>query len=164
MLDNIKVENYERSLFMIKPDSYIYKKQILEELIKSDFQLEYVKEVILNKEFLAQLYSSETDEIIKMLNIEYFSGKLATIGIAAGKNAKERLLKKCGEIYDPNMCDKDTIRYKYSGIRKPIILNGYPFYINAIHRSLPQDSEKEIEIYMTEYILKNRESGAFDGR
>ena len=26
------------------------------ELIKSDFQLEYVKDVILNKEFLAQLY------------------------------------------------------------------------------------------------------------
>lgn len=164
MLDNLKVKNYEKSLFMIKPDSYKYKEEILNELRNNDFELQYVRDVILCKEFLEQLYHSVDDEMVKLMNIEYFFGKVTTIGIVSGEKAKERLFKVCGEEYAPDMCNKDSIRYKYSTIRKPILLNGREFYINAIHRSLPQDSDKEIELYMNEYIRKEREREYLDGR
>lgn len=164
MLDNLRVNNYERSLFMIKPDSYKYKEEILNDLRTNNFELQYVQDVILNKTFLEQLYNFEEDEIIKLMNIEYFLGKIATIGIVSGEKAKERLFKICGQGYAPDMCDKDTIRYKYSTIRKPILFRGCPFYINAIHRSLPQDSEREIKLYMKEYVIKNKERECFDGR
>ena len=155
MLDDLKLNNFERSLFIIKPDAYKYKNEILNELKKNNFELQYIKDVILNKEFLEKLYNTEGDELINSLNVEYFSGKIATIGVAAGKNCKEKLLEICGDKYIPDMCEKSSIRYKYSTIRKPIVLHGNEFYINAIHRSLPQDAEKEIELYMNEYIRNN---------
>lgn len=152
MLDDLKLSNFERSLFIIKPDAYKYKNEILDELRKNNFELQYIRDVILNKEFLDKLYSAEDDEVVNLMNVEYFLGKTATIGIAAGEDCKARLFKICGDTYIPDMCDKNSIRYKYSTVRKPILLNGCEFYINAIHRSLPQDAEKEIEIYMNEYI------------
>ena len=157
MLDNLKVNNYERSLFMIKPDSYIYKEKILQYLRKKNFELQYVKDVILTSDFLEGLYGSEENEIIRSMNIKYFSRKLATVGIVAGEDAKERLFELCGTGYIPDKCGKETIRYKYSTLRKPILINGHEFYVNAIHRSLPQDSEREIELYMNEYVRKKQE-------
>ena len=159
MLDNLKLGNFERSLFIIKPDAYKYKNEILNELRKNNFELQYIRDVILNKEFLEKLYSAEGDEIVNLMNVEYFLGKTATIGIAAGENCKTRLFKICGDKYIPDMCDKSSIRYKYSTVRKPILLHGHEFYINAIHRSLPQDAENEIELYMNEYIRNSRREG-----
>lgn len=152
MLDNVKSKNFERSLFMIKPNSYKYKNQIIQELKDNKFELQYIRDVTLSKNFLLKLYSDLDNEFVNLMNIEYFSGKLATIGIADGINCKERLFQICGESYKPDLCNKKSIRYKYSSIREPIDIHGHEFYINAIHRSLPQDAEKEIEIYMDEYI------------
>lgn len=152
MLDSLKLTNFERSLFIIKPDAYKYKNEILDELRNNNFELQYIKDVILNEDFLNKLYSAENDEFTNLMNVEYFSGKTATIGIAAGEDCKVRLFKICGDTYIPDKCDKNSIRYKYSEIREPILLHGCEFYINAIHRSLPQDAEKEIELYMNEYI------------
>ncbi|MCI8411233.1 MAG: nucleoside-diphosphate kinase [Clostridia bacterium] len=155
MLDSLKLGDFERSLFMIKPDSYKYKNEILNELRDNNFELQYIRDVILSKNFLGKLYSAQDDEIVNLMNVEYFLGKTATIGIAAGESCKERLFELCGDKYAPDMCDKNSIRYKYSTIRKPILLHGHEFYINAIHRSLPQDAENEIELYMNEYIRNN---------
>ena len=52
MLDSLKFKKFERSLFMIKPDSYKYKNEILNELRKNNFELQYVRDVILSKKFL----------------------------------------------------------------------------------------------------------------
>lgn len=152
MLDNLKSKNFERSLFIIKPNSYKYKDQIIQELKDNKFELQYIKDVTLSKNFLSRLYNDLDDKFVNLMNIEYFSGKIATIGIAAGINCKERLFKICGESYKPDLCNKNSIRYKYSSIREPINIHGHEFYINAIHRSLPQDAEREIELYMDEYI------------
>lgn len=152
MLDNLKSKNFERSLFIIKPNSYKYKNQIIQELKDNEFELQYIRDVTLSKKFLSKLYSDLDDTFVNLMNIEYFSGKMATIGIAAGINCKERLFQICGESYKPDLCNKNSIRYKYSSIREPINIHGHEFYINAIHRSLPQDAEREIELYMDEYI------------
>jgi len=164
MLDNLKLRNFERSLFIIKPDAYKYKNEILDELRKNNFEMQYIRDVILNKEFLNKLYNAEGDEVVNLMNVEYFVGKTATIGIAAGEDCKSRLFKICGDTYIPDMCDKNSIRYKYSTVRKPILLNGCEFYINAIHRSLPQDAEKEIELYMNEYIRNSIREVEYDER
>lgn len=164
LLDSLKLKKFERSLFMIKPDSYKYKNEILNELRKNNFELQYVRDVILSKKFLEKLYSNEDDDIVNLLNVEYFLNKTATIGIASGENCKKRLFEVCGETYIPDMCDKNSIRYKYSTIREPISLHGYEFYINAIHRSLPKDAENEIELYMEEYIRNNVKEEDFGER
>lgn len=163
MLDNIKAQEQERSLFIIKPDSYMYKTEILKEL-RQHFELQYVRDVILNEEFLAQLYDDEADENINLMNVVYFKGKIATIGIAQGENCQKRLFELCGDSYDPNMCHKTTIRYKYSTKKTPIIVNGGTFYLNAIHRSLPEEAEKEIELYMKTYIRNRQERMEKDER
>ena len=162
--DNINQKKFEKSLFIIKPDSYKYKNEILNELRNNNFELQYVKDVILSKIFLEELYSSKDDEIVNRMNVEYLSGKEATIGIAAGEECRTRLFKVCGEKYAPDMCDKNSIRYKYSTIRKPILLHGHDFYINAIHRSLPQDADREIELYIKLYINRDIEKRDIDER
>ncbi len=68
MLDSLKLKKFERSLFMIKPDSYKYKNEILNELRKNNFELQYVRDVILSKNFLEKLYSTEDDDIVNLLN------------------------------------------------------------------------------------------------
>lgn len=156
MLDNLKAENYERSLFMIKPDSHKYKEEILDDLRANNFKLECVNDVILTKRFIEKLYGLEEDKFIQYINIKYLLGKTATIGIALGEDCKKRLFEVCGDTYDPDRCSKDSIRYKYSTVRKPILIYGHKFYINAIHRSSPQDAENEIRLYMNEYIEKSR--------
>ena len=52
VIDNLKPENFERSLFIIKQDAYKYKNEILDELKKNNFELQYIRDVILSKEFL----------------------------------------------------------------------------------------------------------------
>lgn len=157
MLDNLVVDGYEKSLFVIKPDSFQYKNEILGELRNSGLELQYVRDVILKKEFLEKLYGNEKDEFIKLMNVAYLSGKKSTIGIVLGRESRNKLVKICGHKYIPDLCDKDTIRYKYSTKREPLDIRGYKFYINAIHRSMPEDAEREIEIYMEEYIRKTNE-------
>ena len=120
MLDNLKVNNFERSLFIIKPDSYQYKNEILKDLTGNGFELQNVRDVVLNREFLSKIYNEEEDALVNKMNIEYLAGKMATIGVVMAEKGKERLFKICGESYIPDMCEPNSIRYKYSTIRTPI--------------------------------------------
>ena len=150
MIDNLKLKNYENSLFIIKPDAYPYREQILEALL-SKFRLVELDDVVLTERFLSELYQNEKT-IFRNMNIQYMKDKKATIGIVGGESCKKRLFEFCGEDFRPELCKPDTIRRKFNICPNPINLDGNPFYINAIHRASPEDAEKEIQLYKREYV------------
>lgn len=150
MIDNIRVSNYENSLFMIKPDAYKYRNEIIKELLKQ-FKLVELEDVILTEHFLSELYQSEKTEFRDM-NVEYMKNRQATIGIVSGADCKKKLFEVCGTDFRAEKCKANTIRYRFNVCQEPIMINGHEFYINSIHRASPEDADKEIRLYRQEYI------------
>lgn len=152
-MENNQKDLYEESFFIIKPCGMQYEREILEEL-KKHFNVRMVNHITLTKDFLEKIYRKE-ESIFKKMNICYLCDKEAILGIVGGEEARTKLMEVCGYDYKPEFCDKTSIRYKYSDIRKPIEIHGRPFYINAIHRSQPEDAEEDIQIYINE-VMKNK--------
>lgn len=147
---------YEESFFMIKPCGLKYQDEILEQL-RANFNVKMVNQMILTKEFLEKIYRQE-ESVFRKMNICYLCDKKAILGVVGGIDARKRLMEVCGYDFRPECCDESSIRYKYSDIRVPIEIHGRPFYINAIHRSQPEDAEEDIKIYTNE-IIRSKENG-----
>lgn len=139
----------EYSLFMIKPIAYEHKKEILD-FISKELKIESTRDILLNKEFLEKLYKNEKDPF-KKINTLYLSNGMACIGVVSGENAKTKLVEICGEHFIPEKCDPNSIRYKYR-TNKIIRLDGQIFYINAIHKSTPEEADDEVKLYINEFI------------
>lgn len=55
-----------------------------------------------------------------------------------------KLLNLCGHEYNPSKCNSESLRYRFIKIRVPIFIDGILYYVNAIHRSMPEDAEKRL--------------------
>lgn len=150
--DKMKIRE-EFSFFMIKPYAYSHKEEIID-ILKTKLNIVSMREVTIAQDFLEKLYQDE-EEIIKKMNIAYLKDKKVVMGIASGENAKKELVMLSGSDFRPQMCEKESIRYLYSK-KEPIEICGIDFYINAIHRAMPEDAEKEVNLYWEEIILKEK--------
>ena len=145
----------EYSLFMIKPMAYEHKREILD-FISKELKIESTRDVLLSKDFLNKLYKNENDKF-KRINTLYLAGKMACIGVVSGENAKTKLVEICGEHFIPEKCNPNSIRYKYRN-NKVAKIDGEIFYVNAIHKSTPEEADEEVKLYIDEFIKpRNRE-------
>lgn len=142
----------EYSLFMIKPCAYQKKEEILE-ILEGNLKVLFTKDIILDKAFLSKLYRSEKNEVYKKINENYLNGKKALIGIVAGENAVSDLIKVCGNKPLGSECDKNTIRYKYAPKKEILHFENSPvFYVNAIHKSSPEEAIEQVEVFIKEIL------------
>lgn len=146
----------EYSLFMIKPIAYEHKQEILD-IIKKKLQIVSTADVCLSEEFLNKLYASETDEEFRKINSRCLANKKACIGVVRGENAKTKLVEICGDKPIGEECDKESIRYIYR-TNKRINISGRDFYLNAIHKSSPEDADYEVALYIREILGKDLKS------
>ena len=142
----------EYSLFMIKPCAYKEKKDILN-ILNQRLNIIFIKDIILNEQFLDKLYGNEQNEIYKKINTEYLKGKPACIGIVSGKNAINDLIEVCGSKPLGSMCDKDSIRYRYAPKEEIIHLKkDQVFFVNAIHKASPEEALEQVCLFITEFF------------
>lgn len=141
----------EYSLFMIKPCAYEKKNEILE-IISKNLNVLFTRDIVLNENFLNKLYKNEKNLRFKKINTEQLNNGNACIGIVSGKNAIRDLIKICGDKPLGSMCDKETIRYKFSPKNDILNIENALFFRNAIHKSDEDDAIEDVLFFITEFL------------
>lgn len=141
----------EYSLFMIKPCAFQKKAEILE-IISKKLNILFAKDIILDEKFLNKLYRNEKNVNFKKINIAQLKNGNACIGIVAGTNAMEDLIQICGDKPLGSMCDRETIRYKFSPKNDTLNIENTIFFRNAIHKSDVEEALDDVVLFITEFL------------
>lgn len=141
----------EYSLFMIKPCAYKQKKEILD-IISKKLNIIFTKDIVLDEKFLNKLYRNEKNIKYRGINTQQLKGGNACIGIVSGEHAVKDLITICGDKPLGKMCDKDSIRYKFSPQNDIINIGDKIFFANAIHKSDPEEALDDVILFITEFL------------
>lgn len=143
----------EYSLFMIKPCAYEKKEEILE-IISRKLNIVFTRDITLDEEFLNKLYRNEKNIKFKKINTEQLKNGTACIGIVSGQNAINDLIEVCGDKPLGSMCDKETIRYKFSPENDVLNVGNEVFFRNAIHKSDAEEAFDDVILFIKEFVQK----------
>jgi nucleoside diphosphate kinase len=140
------------SFFVIKPDGYPHRLQILGMIQEANLYPTEMKIRKTKNSMIRLLYPEADRKKLTIRRQQYLNsdGELGTIllGIVLGENALEKLKEITGESIDPAKCKPGTIRCEF-GIHQPIItIHNDIIYRNAIHRP----KTKEELAYMLEFF------------
>lgn len=138
----------DRTIYIIKPDAYAMKNDILMDIRKAGFDILSKTDVQLNPETVRKFYDQEDETLISFLE-GYVGGGMVQAGILKKKNAILNFIELTGWMADPRKCDKDSLRYRYSNT-PPLVRGDRIFFYNAIHKTVQNNLEKEMEIYWNE--------------
>ena len=141
----------EYSLFMVKPCAYEKKSEILE-IIAQKLNILFTRDIVLDEKLLNKLYKNDKNSTFKKINTEQLKNGKACIGIVAGPNAIRDLIKICGDKPLGTMCDKQTIRYRYSPKEDKLNIGNEIFFMNAIHKSDKEDAIDDVVLFITEFL------------
>lgn len=123
-----------QSFFLIKPDAFPYRQQILKIIQQKELSIISQTEFMLSLDQAMELfpYSAYLENYDAF--IEYLCEGKTVSGIVDGENSIERLLNLAGKRTLPEECEPDTIRRRFGkGIGKTS--SGQMVVRNAIHRS-----------------------------
>lgn len=151
----------EYSLFMIKPCAYEKKDEILE-IISNKLSILFTRDIILNEKFLNKLYTNEKNTKFKRINTDQLKNGTACIGIVAGVNAIKDLIEICGNKPLGTMCNKETIRYKFSPKNDTLNIGNEVFFLNAIHKSDPEEALDDVVLFITEFLQEEIKKSNID--
>lgn len=151
----------EYSLFMIKPCAYEKKDEILE-IISKKLTILFTRDIILNEKFLNKLYTNEKNISFKKINTDQLKNGAACIGIVAGVNAIKDLIEICGNKPLGTMCNKETIRYQFSPKNDTLTIGNEVFFLNAIHKSDPEEALDDVVLFMTEFLQEEIKKSNID--
>lgn len=141
----------EYSLFMIKPCAFEKKDKILK-IISENLNIIFSRDIVLNENFLNRLYKNEKNLKFKKLNTDQLKNGRAIVGLVAGKNAIKDLIKICGDKPLGSMCDRETIRYKFSPPNAVLNIGNDIFFLNAIHKSDVDEAIEDVIFFITEFL------------
>jgi len=133
----------ETTGYIIKPDGMTRREEIREYILKSGLEITESRILLLPKRVINILYSNVPKKIL-LIKRKYFSSEVE-IGLISGKNAIDNFFLLCGTKTKPSECDPFTIRYLF-GKKKPILINGIQYYLNAIHRPNKKEVAKNIKL------------------
>lgn len=139
------------SLFMIKPCAYEKKSEILE-IIAQKLNILFTRDIVLDEKLLNKLYKNDKNSTFKKINTEQLKNGKACIGVVAGTNAIKDLITICGDKPLGKMCNKETIRYRYSPKEDKLNIGNEIFFMNAIHKSDEEDAIDDVVLFITEFL------------
>ncbi len=134
----------EESVFFIKPPALEQAEKIINEL-KKQFTVAFSDPIALPADFWLTFHENEISPY-KEANASYLADKKIILGIVKGENAKIKLFELCGKTFNPEACSSDSLRYRYRFEPSLIQVDGVAFYVNAIHRSMPEDAQREVNL------------------
>ncbi|MFW6327521.1 MAG: nucleoside-diphosphate kinase, partial [Bacteroidota bacterium] len=139
----------EQTFFIIKPEAYKFKKEILEEIInEGTFNIISITDKQLKLDDIELIYANEK-EPLKSALLQYLSSGIICAGIIEGKNVIDNFSKFSGSFGNPNNCEPSSLRFRY-GDKKVHTYENVPVFHNAIHRSITINEAKEsIDLYWT---------------
>ncbi len=136
----------EKTLLMIKPEGTDYIEDIVSEIRCSGLKISEGYDWICAEGFLKSLYKDQSGGFWEV-NKEYLVGKRCVLFVVSGEQAAERLFSLAGTHYSPEKCERDSIRYRFGKRELYIGKNGRELYLNAVHRSSPENAEYEVELF-----------------
>lgn len=140
----------EETLFIIKPDGYDQRKQIISD-ISACFDVAWISTFSFESDLVAKLYPTEVDKPHYPALIEYMLETPCVLGIIRGESVIQDFLKFAGTCLNPKECAEDTLRYRYyQGIDRT--RSGRHIIKNVIHRS---KSKEEFEFYIQVFMSYN---------
>lgn len=145
-------DSLETTLFFIKPPAINRTTSIIKDL-KKHFNILSLTAIQLPKSFWLDFHHNDPMPY-RELNAIYLDKQLIVMGIIEGINAKQELLNLCGHTYISSQCHPNSLRHKHRDLEKHIKINGFDFYINAIHRAMPEDADKEVSLYLKKVSRK----------
>ena len=137
---------FQQTLLMIKPEGIDLIDEIVDSIKNDGLQISEGHSIICSEEFLRCLYKEQSGMFWEV-NKEYLVGKHCVLFIVYGDDAVSRLLALSGKHYSPENCDRYTIRYRFGKRETYIGKNGISLYLNAVHRSSPENAEYEVALF-----------------
>lgn len=131
---------------MIKPEGMHYQGEI-RDYIGRHLSIGAIRRVTpsLPDWVLDELYDDLTPELRRATRAA-FDGPVE-LGLVHGNDAIAQLLMLVGEKTSPAECHPDSIRHRF-GIPEPVILEGVPYFRNAVHRpKTPEEAMTHIELF-----------------
>lgn len=141
----------EKTLLMIKPEGMKHKNEIIDMVKQVGLRIVWTNKIIATITFLRKLYKDQSGRFWEA-NKDYLVGKECLLIIVEGERSASRLYYLCGTHYDPNQCERGTIRRQF-GEREPKVgANGQILFLNAVHRSTPENAEYETNLCYKLYV------------
>lgn len=135
----------EETLIMIKPEGIEYIDNIIEIIVGLGYEVSKEYPIICSENFLKRLYCEQSGAFWEV-NKEYLLDKRCVVFIISGEQAKKQIFSIVGTNCNPEECEKNSLRYIF-GKREPYIgKNGRKLFLNAIHRSNPENAEYEVDL------------------
>ena len=129
------MNNIEKTLAIIKPDGFKYKKEIISKILSSDLIIKKIKITKLDENILKEHYSHLLDKQFYEALEDYMMSDIVIILLIEGEDAVNKLRSIMGPT-DSKKANKDTIRGMY----------GKDLMYNVIHGSDTKDNaSKEIK-------------------
>ena len=135
----------EKTLLMIKPEGMEHKNDIISRVEQVGLRIVWTRKIIATISFLRKLYKEQSGGFWKV-NKDYLLGKECLLIIVEGERAASRLYHLCGTHFDPNQCESGTIRRQFGEGEPKVGVNGQILFLNAVHRSTPENAEYETNL------------------
>lgn len=126
----------EHSMYMIKPEAMDSRDEI-RDLIRRDLAITAIKTLRLPQWVIRELYDDLNDNLRIATDIALRG--TVELGVVEGEDAIATMLDIAGDKTNPSECTPDSIRFRF-GVHLPLIVNGTPYYLNALHR--PKSAEE----------------------
>ncbi len=136
-----------RSIFIIKPEAFLRKKEICKIIKNSGLKIISTKILTIDQYLVRKMYSSSPRAVIEGTVYQYGINK-SLLGLVEGEDAILRLVAVCGEHMTPKQCKPGTIRRLFSFPHPIHLPNKKVLYLNAIHRTKTLDEyEEQLKIF-----------------
>ena len=133
----------EETLFIIKPDGYEKREQIISD-ITARFNIAWTSTFSFEPDLVAKLYPTEVDKPHYSVLVEYMLETPCVLGIIKGESVIKDFFEFAGRCLNPKECAEDTLRYRYHQ-RIDRTKGGGHIIKNVIKRS---KSKEEFEFYI----------------
>ena len=146
----------QKTLLMIKPEGMADFREITIMLETKGLIICESMDIECQEDFLRKLYKDQSGGFWEV-NKEYLVGKKCKLLMIQGEDAVSRLFELAGGHYNPENCHKDTIRYIFGKRKTYIGKNGRELFLNAVHRSSPENAEYEVALFKEYYKLQKKD-------
>ncbi len=137
----------EKTFFIIKPEASSERDRI-KTFIESNSDLKIVTSriLVLDDSDIKSLYTDDIGTDLLEAARCHLSGREVEVGVVEGENAIEKFMILSGKYPDGKLCDKNTIRGKFSK-DETVKYGKVTYYLNAIHKASRSEAAKSLVWY-----------------
>jgi nucleoside diphosphate kinase len=139
------MDKIEKTFFIIKPEAFSDRRKIKSFIEgNSNLKVERSKILIPKEKDVEYLYTDDIGTDLLNAAKSHLIGKKIEAGVIQGKNAVDEFIKLCGKYQNGKLCEKNTIRKKFSK-NKVVKYGNTTYYLNAVHKASKKEVKKSLE-------------------